>query len=45
MVQIEVPRVRLRDAGVARKGDLVVVTAGIPIGIPGSTNLLKVVQV
>jgi len=34
-----------RDVGVARKGDLVVVTAGIPIGVPGSTNLLKVVQV
>ena len=34
-----------QDIGVARQGDLVVVTAGIPIGVPGSTNLLKVVQV
>jgi pyruvate kinase len=34
-----------RDIGIAKKGDLVVVTAGIPLGIPGTTNLLKVVQV
>ncbi|MDO8473125.1 MAG: pyruvate kinase [Dehalococcoidia bacterium] len=34
-----------KEVGVARKGDLVVVTAGIPISIPGSTNLLKVVQI
>ena len=26
----------------AKKGDLIVITAGIPIGIPGATNLLKV---
>jgi pyruvate kinase len=31
-----------RDMGVARSGDLVVMTAGIPLGIPGTTNLLKV---
>ncbi len=30
------------DTGVARKGDLIVITAGIPIGIAGTTNLLKV---
>ena len=29
------------DLGVARSGDQVVVTAGIPIGRPGSTNFLK----
>ncbi|MGH2403321.1 MAG: pyruvate kinase [bacterium] len=33
------------DVGVARAGDLVVVTAGFPIGRPGTTNFLKVVQV
>lgn len=33
------------DAGLARSGDQVVVTAGVPIGRPGTTNLLKVVTV
>ncbi|MBI2848209.1 MAG: pyruvate kinase [Chloroflexi bacterium] len=30
------------DTGVARTGDLIVVTAGLPLGVPGSTNMLKV---
>ncbi len=29
-------------AGLIKCGDLVVVTAGVPVGIPGTTNLLKV---
>ncbi|MDI6772308.1 MAG: pyruvate kinase alpha/beta domain-containing protein, partial [bacterium] len=33
------------DLGVARPGDQVVVTAGVPIGQPGTTNFLKVVKV
>ncbi len=28
-----------------RDGDLIVVTAGVPIGVPGTTNMLKVEQV
>jgi len=28
--------------GLARRGDLVVVTAGVPLRVPGSTNMLKV---
>ncbi len=28
--------------GIAEKGDLIVVTAGLPLSIPGSTNLVKV---
>ncbi len=31
-----------QQAGYIREGDLVVITAGVPIGIPGSTNLLRV---
>ncbi len=31
--------------GFAREGDLVVITAGIPIGVPGTTNLLKVERI
>ena len=30
------------EAGIARKGDLVVITAGLPLNVPGSTNLIKV---
>lgn len=30
------------EAGYVRQGNLVVITAGVPVGIPGSTNLIKV---
>lgn len=30
------------QAGFIKNGDLVVITAGVPVGIPGSTNLIKV---
>lgn len=30
------------QAGYITQGDLVVITAGVPVGIPGSTNLIKV---
>lgn len=33
------------EVGAARPGDLVVVTAGFPLGRPGTTNFLKVVKV
>jgi pyruvate kinase len=32
----------VKELGLAQADDLVVITAGIPVGIPGSTNLLKV---
>lgn len=32
-------------AGIASAGDLVVVTAGVPIGEPGTTNMLKVEKI
>ena len=31
-----------KDLGMAKTGELIVITGGIPIGVPGSTNLLKV---
>ena len=34
-----------QDIGLARKGDLIVITGGIPIGVAGSTNLLKVERI
>ncbi|HJX68833.1 MAG TPA: pyruvate kinase, partial [Dehalococcoidia bacterium] len=34
-----------KRTGLAKDGDLVVITGGVPIGIPGSTNLLKVERV
>jgi pyruvate kinase len=34
-----------RELGLVRPGDLIVITGGIPIGVPGSTNLLKVEKI
>jgi pyruvate kinase len=34
-----------KRTGLAHDGDLVVITGGVPIGISGSTNLLKVERV
>jgi len=28
--------------GIVKKGELIVITAGIPMGVPGSTNVVKV---
>ena len=33
------------EAGAARKDDLIVITAGLPLAVPGNTNLVKVHQV
>ncbi|WP_295583367.1 pyruvate kinase [uncultured Oscillibacter sp.] len=33
------------DAGVVKQGDLVVVTAGVPVGVTGTTNMIRVHQV
>jgi pyruvate kinase len=34
-----------RQLGLAKAGDLIVITGGIPVGVAGSTNLLKVEKV
>jgi pyruvate kinase len=34
-----------RELGLAKPGDLIVITGGIPIGVAGSTNLLRVEKV
>jgi pyruvate kinase len=34
-----------KDLGLARPGELIIITGGIPIGITGTTNMLKVHQV
>ena len=34
-----------KEAGLAKPGDLIVITGGVPIGVAGSTNLLKVEEV
>lgn len=31
--------------GYVKKGDIVVITAGVPLGIPGKTNMIRVVEV
>ncbi len=30
------------QAGIVKDGDLVVITAGVPLGVPGTTNMMKV---
>jgi pyruvate kinase len=39
---VDVARDTLLGKGYAREGDLIVVTAGVPFEVPGTTNLLKV---
>jgi pyruvate kinase len=34
-----------KEAKLAKSGDLIVITGGIPIGVSGTTNLLKVEEV
>ncbi len=34
----------LVDAGALSSGEMVVLTAGIPIGVSGSTNFIKVME-
>ena len=31
--------------GLVKKGDVVVVTAGVPLGVSGRTNMLKIMDV
>lgn len=38
----EVGITKSKEAGLIKKGDLVVITAGVPIGVTGATNLMKV---
>jgi len=33
-----------KELGLAKTGDLIIITGGIPVGVTGSTNLLKVEQ-
>ena len=33
---------RAKEAGFVQQGDIVVITAGVPVGVPGTTNMMKV---
>ena len=33
------------EAGLAKTGDVIVVTSGLPLGVPGSTNMVRVLRV
>jgi pyruvate kinase len=35
----------MMEKGMARKGERLVLTAGVPVGVPGATNLLKVLEI
>ncbi|WP_456397570.1 pyruvate kinase [Desulfurobacterium sp.] len=43
MINVSVQAVK--DKGIAKSGDKIIVLAGAPTGVPGSTNLVKVVEV
>jgi pyruvate kinase len=32
----------VKELGLARSGDLIIITGGVPVGVPGTTNMLKV---
>ena len=38
---MEKAKVVAKEAGIVEAGDIVVITAGIPIGVPGKTNIIK----
>ena len=42
---LEVARQTALETGLATAGDVIVVTAGLPLGVPGSTNIVKVHRV
>jgi pyruvate kinase len=42
---LDAARERILEQGLAKKGDRVVVTAGVPFDVPGTTNLVKVEDV
>jgi len=35
----------MKQLGIVAPGDTVVVTAGVPVGSPGKTNMIKVVEI
>ena len=35
----------VKERGIAKPGDLIVITAGIPMGKAGTTNMLKVEKI
>jgi pyruvate kinase len=43
--QLDMSAKLVKKLGIAKSGDLIVITGGIPVGVAGTTNLLKVHQV
>lgn len=43
--QLDMSSKLVKQLGIAKAGDLIVITGGIPVGVAGTTNLLKVHQV
>ena len=44
-MMLSAARERLLSLGVVRPGDSIAVTAGVPLHVPGTTNLLKVERI
>ena len=38
---MEAAEIAAKEAGIVAAGDIVVITAGVPIGVPGKTNIVK----
>lgn len=42
---IDIAVISAKNAGLVEAGDIVVITAGVPVGVPGTTNMLKVHEI
>ena len=42
---LEVAVAKAKEAGFVKDGDIVVLTAGMPLGVSGRTNMIRVVEV
>ena len=36
---------RAKEAGCVKSGDRIVLTAGVPLGVSGNTNMIRVIEV
>ena len=41
----EVARIKAQESGIAKPGDGIVITAGVPFGTPGATNVMRIAWV
>jgi pyruvate kinase len=44
-LEVSSARFQAMEKRVVKPGDCIVITAGVPVGVAGTTNLLKVVEI